>query len=172
MSRSIAAAPETVAATAVVGVGNTLAGDDGAGIVAVERLRARIGDTAGVRFFTLERDVYEIADLLDRAEEFVFVDACVGDSPGRIVARGTAEPMIVGSLHHTDIGAVMHALAALKLVDPFPSWELWGVEVTPPLTLGEGLSRHVDKGVTRLVEMLAEKITTAAPRGASADSGR
>jgi hydrogenase maturation protease len=151
-----------MAPLAVVGIGNTLAGDDGAGVKAVELLQERLdGRSEGTVFAVLDGDLLGIADMLHLARRFVFLDAVAGDTPGRIVRSRTAPRAMAPSFHQADIGVVMERLRELEMVDPFPDWEVAGVTVDPPLMLGEGLSPVVAAGVEQLVAMLEAEIARA-----------
>jgi hydrogenase maturation protease len=150
---------------AIVGVGNTLAGDDGAGVEVVRRLKTIWEGEPKIFLHTLEGDHFEIADLLDRADTIIFVDAYAGERPGELVFAGKTRSAFTPSFHQTDISAVMHRLEALGITDPFPAWEIWGITVLPPAELREGLSPEVDKAVTSLCKKLCtfikESIRTA-----------
>lgn len=135
---------------AIVGVGNTLAGDDGAGVEVIRRLREVRGTEPGIILHTLEGDHFEIADLLDQAERFIFVDAVEGSRPGESVSVGNARRAFAPSFHQTDIAAVMHCLEEVGVVVPFPSWALWGIIIDPPSELGEGLTPEVAEAVEKL----------------------
>jgi len=150
---------------AIIGVGNTLAGDDGAGVEAVRRLETRWGGEPDVFFHTIEGDHFEIADLLDSADRFIFVDAVSGEQPGEVVRMGETRRAFAPSFHQTDIAAVMQTLEALKIVDPFPAWEVWGVTIIPPAELGEGLNPEVAEGVERLCRKLDELIGETIGKG-------
>jgi hydrogenase maturation protease len=160
-SKAFSLQPSARFALAIVGVGNTLAGDDGAGVEAVRRLKLRWGGEPDVFFHTLEGDHFEIADLLDCADKFIFVDAISGERPGELVRMGETRRAFAPSFHQTDIAAVMQTLEALWTVDPFPAWEVWGVTILPPAELGEGLSPEVAEGVERLCRKLDELIGEA-----------
>jgi hydrogenase maturation protease len=163
---------------AIVGIGNPLARDDGVGPEVVRRLRERLPEHSDVLLHTLEGDLLEIADHLDRAERFILVDAVAGESPGRIVIGQPAERAWAPSFHQTDIATVMRALAAMGVADPFPAWELWGVTIRPPTELGEGLSPQVEAAAEALVERLlgaalgASPAPTAASRTTRRPAGR
>lgn len=143
---------------AILGVGNTLAGDDGAGIEAVRRLSSMLEGRPGILLHTIEGDLFEIADLLDRAGRFVFIDAVAGERPGMRVLFADTPRAFAPSFHQTDIATVMRGLEALRIVDPFPSWEIWGVTILPPEELGEGLSPEVDRAVDRLCADLCRMV--------------
>jgi hydrogenase maturation protease len=147
---------------AIVGVGNTLAGDDGAGIEAVRRLSSELEGKPGIILHAIEGDHFEVADLLDRAERFIFIDAVAGERPGMRVLPDHAPRAFAPSFHQTDIASVMHGLEALRIVDPFPSWEIWGVTILPPEQLGEGLSPEVDRAVDGLCADLCRLVADTA----------
>jgi len=150
---------------AFVGIGNTLAGDDGAGIVALERLRTALGGghNEQLLFRILPGDLYAISEMLDSARRFVLLDAVAGDVPGELrTIRGNAPLTITASFHQTDIGTVMRTLAALQFRDPFPEWEIRGITIAPPDRLREGLSPEVAMAVDRLVGELVEEVKVAA----------
>ena len=135
---------------AVVGIGNTVAGDDGVGAVVAERLLRRWRDTEEVLVAILPGDLFSVSDLLDRTEELLFVDAIAGDRPGEIRVLTSAQRAFAASLHQTDIGTVMSTLKRLEMADPFPEWEIWGVTIEPPDELGEGLSPVVAEAAEEL----------------------
>mgnify|MGYP000116292189 CR=1 FL=1 len=145
-------------ALAVIGIGNALAGDDGAGPAVVEALRARLGEVPGVLLESLDGDLFAVADLLPRVQRLIFVDAVIAQPPGAILRRVPPSPGLAPSLHQTDIGAVMRALAALDLVHPFPQWEVWGIAIEPPRELKEELSPPVAQAVAELAEELAARL--------------
>jgi hydrogenase maturation protease len=139
---------------AIIGVGNTLAGDDGAGVEVVRRLQRACAGETGVFLHIIEGDHFEMAELLDRAERFIFVDAVQGDRAGELVFAAETRRAFAPSFHQSDMSAVMHFLQASGVADPFPRWEVWGITIEPPSELGEGLTPEVDEAVTRLSEML------------------
>ncbi len=151
----VADAPTQPKRVAVIGIGNALAGDDGAGVAVVEALRLRLGEAPGVLLERLDGDLFAVADLLPRVERFIFVDAVIAQPPGAILRPVPPSPALAPSLHQTDIGAVMTALAALDLVDPFPRWEVWGIAIDPPQELKEELSPPVARAVAALADELA-----------------
>ena len=140
-----------------VGIGNTLAGDDGVGPVMLSELQQLLGSTAGIGFHLIAGDLYALWDLLDEAAAMVILDAVAGDEPG-VVFEGKPVPRgFAASFHQSDAATVMKKLEALHGGD-FPCWTIWGVTITPPETLGEGLSGPVraaaDRAVARLLALL------------------
>lgn len=143
---------------AVLGIGNTLAGDDSVGVVVARRLERKWRDADGVLFGILPGDLLAVSDWLDRAERFLFLDAVAGDRPGRLVRVAVVPRAFAPSLHQTDIGSVMEALRGLEMTDPFPDWEVWGIEIAPPQHLTESLSPEVAHGAEALFEAAYREI--------------
>jgi hydrogenase maturation protease len=157
------ASKATAATIGIIGIGNPLMGDDGAGIAALEKIASRRRTAKMVFLHELRHDLFEMADLLDRAERFIFIDVFLGQPVGMLsIIRGPTA-VLPPSLHQTDIGTVMRMLEPLDLVDPFPTWEVWGIAVEPPFILGAGLSKPVALGVDRLVEELHREIGNLPP---------
>jgi hydrogenase maturation protease len=125
---------------AVVGIGNTIAGDDGVGVVIAERLRKRWSESEEILVEFLPGDLFAVSDLLDHAPEFLFIDAIAGDRPGELQLLTSGRRAFAPSLHQTDIGTVMATLRKLGIADPFPDWRVWGITIERPEELGEGLS--------------------------------
>jgi hydrogenase maturation protease len=147
-----------VARIAVIGIGNTLAGDDGVGIVVAERLRVRWSASDEVLVAVLPGDLFAVTDLLDRADDCLFIDAIAGDSPGEIRVLTAAPRALSPSLHQTDIGTVMETLKALGANDPFPTWSVWGITIDQPEELGEGLSPAVASAADELERLVIEHV--------------
>ena len=143
---------------AIVGIGNTIAGDDGVGVLIVERLRERWKATDEVLVAILPGDLFTVADLLGRTEQFLFVDAIAGDRPGEIQILTSAQRAFAPSLHQTDIGTVMAALKRLEMADPFPAWQVWGITIERPDELGEGLSPEIAVAASELEQKIVAHV--------------
>lgn len=150
---------------AVVGIGNRLAGDDGLGIEVVERLQRRWAGAENVLLTTLEGDLLAISDLLDQANRFIFVDAVAGDQVGAVVKHGETVRAYAPSFHQIDVASVMTSFKRLALVDPFPTWELWGVVIDPPFELRRGLSPTIACAAAELTEELSRTIASVVEDG-------
>jgi hydrogenase maturation protease len=150
-------------AVAVVGIGNTLAGDDGLGIEVIRRLGPAWDGHPQVLLAALEGDLMAVADLAPDAGHFLFVDAVAGDDPGQIRVSTESCRAFAPSLHQADITTIMSTLAAIELVDPFPEWEVWGIVISPPRQLGEGLSPLIEAAVEALIPRLEQRILELLP---------
>ena len=148
---------------ALVGIGNSLAGDDAAGITALEQLKLALCNNTSLVFLTLAGDLYEISDHLHQAHHFLFIDAVTGDEPGHILRSCRIPRAYAPSFHQTDIGAVMASLEQLEYIQPFPTWELWGITIDPPYEIRTELSLPVVRAVTDLVEKVTQYVLESLP---------
>jgi hydrogenase maturation protease len=143
----------------IVGVGNTLAGDDGAGNAVVERLRKKYEGRGNILFHNMETDPLELWDLLPLSGRFLFVDAVAGRPAGRLVAvgKGSAMRAYAPSLHHMDLPTVIRHLCSLREIEDL-EWSIWGVTIEVPDRLREEFSPEISGAVDELVEILSERI--------------
>jgi len=143
----------------IIGVGNTLAGDDGAGNTVVSKLKEKYSDRTDIFLYNLETDPLELWDILPSAKRFIFVDAVAGKPAGKLVSvskRGMRRAW-APSLHNMDLPTVIKQLYILRKEDE-PEWNIWGVTIDMPEQLQEGLSAAVSEAVDDLVEILSERI--------------
>lgn len=143
----------------IVGVGNTLAGDDGAGNRAVELLQSRYAGRDDILMHDLRTDPLELWEILPLGRSFIFLDAIAGEPPGRLVFAGRESAMRAypASLHHMDLPTVIRHLCRLGDLDEV-EWSIWGVTIDVPDELHDGLSPVVAGAVDELVEVLARRI--------------
>ncbi len=143
----------------IIGIGNTLAGDDGAGNTVVSRLKVKYPSRPDVYLHNLETDPLELWEILPSAKRFIFVDAVAGKPTGRLVAvkkRGVKRAW-APSIHNMDLPTVIEQLCRLRQAAE-PEWSIWGITIDIPNYLQEGLSAEVSEAVENLVEMLSERI--------------
>ncbi|NOZ58143.1 MAG: hydrogenase maturation protease [Euryarchaeota archaeon] len=158
----------------VLGLGNTLMGDDGVGIHAVRRL-SKLGlkgvelAEGGVRGIGL------LSELRGR-RRVVIIDAVRGGGgePGtiyRITGDELADAELsLLSLHHFALEHVL-TLGRELLGEEFPEEiVIYGVEVER-VRLGEGLSEPVERALARLVELVAKEVAEDVPCNTGSGQG-
>lgn len=128
-----------------VGIGNTLAGDDGVGPFMLGMLQRALKGVEGIDFHLVAGDLYALWDLLPETRAMVILDAVTGSEPGTVYAGQPMPRGFAPSFHQTDAATVMKKLERLYQGN-FPQWTLWGVSINTPDTLGEGLSDPVRAG--------------------------
>jgi hydrogenase maturation protease len=102
----------------VIGVGNRDRGDDAAGPLVCDRLRAQLGPDAAVRTFVCEGSILDLALHWEYDDHVIIVDAMQpGEEPGRIVTwDATVEPMATPgavSTHEIDVSVAVELARAI-----------------------------------------------------------
>lgn len=157
----------------VVGIGNSLAGDDAAGLVAAQRLRPRLEGRASV--IPIGMASHALLQVLEDARAAIVIDAVRSGAPAGTIRRidlSGAEGLArlrEGDGHVIDRGGMTGAeishgphlaetLALGAMLHILPSrLILYGIEGDHML-LGEGLSPSVDQALDRLVEEVSSDV--------------
>jgi hydrogenase maturation protease len=144
----------------VVGFGNALAADDGAGPAVVERLRAA-GLPAGLRAEEGGQDALCLAARWEGEPEVWLVDALIRGAPPGTIHRVAHEELVAIPQRHATAHqlSLPECLRWLSLARPEMAglrYRLWGVE-PERVALSEGLS----PAVARAVRAVAEELRSA-----------
>lgn len=151
---STVVAGRTDASALVVGCGNVLRGDDGAGPACV-RLLAAAGLPPGVSAVDAGTSGADVVLRIRAVDRVMFIDACrSGRPPGSIVAVSGAElasidaagPLDTHEFRWLDAVRLTRALAGEGPAPTVSAWLVEGADFTP----GHGLSPPVAAAVTRL----------------------
>lgn len=140
----------------IIGYGNPLRGDDGVGWHVVEALDSHLPAASMV---TVHQLTPEWSDTISRAGRVIFVDAALGDSPGKVeVFPLYASPTQTGS-HETTPGALLGMAGDLFGRCP-PAFMVTIVGAS--FELSEALSAPVAKAVpvavSRVLELAEQSI--------------
>lgn len=145
----------------IVGCGNPGAGDDAAGLLAVDRARALVPPDVEV---VTAPTALHVLDLLDGAETVLLVDAMRttggGRHPGAVV-RAESGPdgfpvALRSSLSSHGLG-LAEAVGLAAALGPVPRVVFLGVEVGD-VRAGRGLSPAVDAALPALVEAIVREV--------------
>lgn len=148
----------------IVGVGNTLMGDDGVGVVALERLAER-GVPEGAQLHEAGLAVSDVLGRLDPDDPLIVLDGVeAGGPPGSVYKvhldeaslEAAADERIL-SLHELSVVPALRleALSGRRFSDVM----VFGVEPSR-VAWGEGLSPPVSAAIERLVDAVAEHVET------------
>jgi hydrogenase maturation protease len=149
----------------VIGVGNPLRGDDGAGLEVARLLKAR-----GERGFEVLESAGEAASLLEawgRAEQVVVVDALsAGGAPGRVLRLESGPGPLPVALRHASthafgLGAAIELGRALGGLPP--RLTVYGIEGRS-FSFGEGLSAEVAVAVEEVARLVTLEVGGSCPR--------
>jgi hydrogenase maturation protease len=102
----------------IIGVGNRDRGDDAAGPLVCDRLRARLGPSTAVRTFVCEGSILDLALHWDHDDHVIIVDAMQpGTEPGRVVTLdATGDPLPTPgavSTHEIDVSVAVELARAI-----------------------------------------------------------
>ena len=139
--------------TLVLGYGNTLRADDGAGHVVAERLAASTPPEApAVEVLTAYQLTPELAMDLADAERVLFIDASAELAPGQVrMAAVDARDVATGPINHHLTPQRLMALTE-AMFDRTP--QAWTLAVgVADLSVGEGLSPHVAEAIDEMVRL-------------------
>ncbi len=135
----------------IIGVGNTLRGDDGIGMVLVEHLAEQPVER-GVRVLPVRQLTPELALDVSQARAVVFVDAAVDVGPGEVVesiVTADAQASLTG--HHLGPDSLLALAQALYGRCPWARLVRIGITQT---ALGRGLSPELTAKVPVLVRQV------------------
>ncbi|MFO7322325.1 MAG: hydrogenase maturation protease [Chloroflexota bacterium] len=133
----------------VIGYGNPLRGDDGAGPVAAQRLAAA-GQHPLVDIRACHQLTPELAEPVSRASLVVFIDAAVGGTPGVIAQSEVLPEAPEGIFTHHVTPATLLA-AARDLYGACPRGVLLSIHGAD-FGLGDELSPHVENALPKLIQ--------------------
>lgn len=141
----------------IIGFGNTLRRDDGAGVQAVTLLQDQLRDP-DCEFMTAVQPLPEMIAYLKDVDVVIFVDACLGQKPG-VIQRFTLtrDKNTVNSLmtHHLSPERMLYLCERLYGQRPQGmAFTITGYD----FGYGEGLSAVVEMRLPRLVASIANTV--------------
>lgn len=147
--------------TVIIGLGNTVLSDDGAGIYVARELKERLGSSFDVIEAELAGlDLMEMMRGYDRA---VIIDAIKldGEEPGAVFKLSIDDIRItprLASCHDIDLVTALELgkRLGLKMPDQVTIYAVQGEDV---LTLNEGCTEPVEKVMPELVDEIAGALT-------------
>jgi len=156
-------APPAEANALVLGLGNVLCGDDGLGVIALERLRRDFDLPDGVSLVDGGTLGLSLLPLLEEADTVWVLDAVDADAPpGTLVALAgeAVEPALRERLSPHQIG-VADLMDALHWRDTWPSSVRVLGLVPQSLDLRIGLSDPLARGLDGLVAAIVRELSEA-----------
>ncbi len=143
----------------VIGLGNDLRGDDGAGLRVVRRLEGRVPET--VRLIEAPPDAVALLDLWEGSNRVVVIDAMRSGAPA-----GTVAMVDVGSGREDTMSShamgLAEAVALARALDRLPRrLRIYGIEAAT-LVHGAPLSEAVARAADALADRLAAELWAGA----------
>jgi hydrogenase maturation protease len=152
--------------TLVIGVGNALRGDDGAGLAAAEVLRARVANDVTVESW--DGPPMELLDRWTVAERVIVIDAVTSGAPVGTIHRfdASAAPLLDHVSAQTTHGVgLAQAIELGRAFGRLPrSLVVYGIEGRE-FEIGREPSERVRRAVSAVVERVIEEVAADAPEG-------
>jgi hydrogenase maturation protease len=154
------------AAVRIIGLGTRYHGDDAAGLLAVRRLKGRVGD--GVEVIEAEQAGVELLELMKGARLVILVDAACGGRPAGTIHRLDVTAAPIGPADCPPPPYSTHALRAIEGVElartlgALPAKVLvYGIEAGQT-ALGSPLSSAVEQALPLVVERIRHELAVEA----------
>jgi hydrogenase maturation protease len=150
--------------TVVIGIGNTLLGDEGVGVHALNKLRLE-GLSEDIQL--VEGGVGGIALLnyVRGADRVIFIDAVSGSQPGRAhrlterdlntKVKTLLHPM---SLHDVGLAEMIKIGQAVYPNEMPKEIIIYGIEIKEPKTYSSDLSKEVRNSMNKVVELIVKEL--------------
>jgi hydrogenase maturation protease len=151
--------------TRVIGLGNTILKDDGAGIYAAREVRRRLSDTPPALCPDIaESEVagFALMELMAGWERIILLDSIQfdGQAPGAVVRLEPADlhtSLRLRSVHEIDLPTVMELGRRLGL--PMPRQVIiFGIQAEDACTFGESVSGSVEGGIDKVVQLVLDEL--------------
>ena len=159
--------------TLVLGIGNPLRGDDGAGRVVARLLRGRVGDQ--VRVAEHGGEATSLLAHIEGAAVAYLIDACVSGAPAGTVRRfdaGTMSLPPMGSDISTHGFGLAAALALGRVLGRLPARTIVFTIEGASFGSGEGLSAPVEAAAADVAGRVEAEIISSPPQDIEASGNR
>jgi hydrogenase maturation protease len=151
--------------TRIIGLGNSILTDDGAGIYAareVGRRLAEAGRPAGVDILEAEVAGFALMEMMAGWERVILIDSIQFDGlkPGtviRIEPEDLHTSLRIRSVHDIDLPTVLELGRRLGLDMP-ANLTIFGIQVEDPFTFGELLTEAAERGKDEAVDLVLKEI--------------
>lgn len=149
--------------TAVIGVGNTLMGDDGVGVRVVRELAELLPDTGPAGpISVIEGDTAGMALMphVMEADHVIFVDAVtVGDAPGSVYRMDPDAAGLTGLRSNTSHGVgIPYLISVARLQGHWPEFVVYGIQVGDVMCGPDTLTHEVEAAALDVIEMVTSEV--------------
>jgi hydrogenase maturation protease len=150
------------ARTLIIGLGNAILSDDGAGIHAVREIARQCKDVPHVTVVEASLGGIGLLDLMDGFDSVIIVDSIITGhgKPGDVYRLSTEDLEDVAGPrgpHHIDIKTALQLGKRLGCAVPCRV-DIYAVEIDDNTTFSERLTPAVEQGVPNLAKMVIEDL--------------
>ena len=150
----------------IIGIGNALRGDDGAGPAAVEALEAR-ALAAEVELLTCAGDGLQLLDAWKNASRVILIDTVTsGGEPGTVYRFDARALMLPAELRFSSTHAfgVAEAVELARALGDLPSHLVIYAVEGKNFSVGAGLSPQLERAVLDVVERVSNEVRSGSER--------
>lgn len=147
-------------AISVIGIGNTLMGDDGVGVRLAEQVRPLLADDPRVEVVTGGTAGMALMPHVLTADAIVFLDAlAAGAEPGSIFRFDPDAAGVTQTRSHTSHGVgIPYLITSARLQGHWPSFVIVAVHVGDTMLGPDRLSAPVEAALPRASEIVVEEV--------------
>jgi hydrogenase maturation protease len=152
--------------TRIIGLGNSILTDDGAGIYAAREVSRRLTE-AGLHseIDILESEVagFDLMEMMAGWEQIILIDSIQFDGlkPGtvvRIEPEDLRTSLRIRSVHQIDLPTVLELGRRMGLEMP-AKLTIFGIQAEDPFTFGESLTDAAERGMNEAVDLVLKALS-------------
>jgi hydrogenase maturation protease len=151
--------------TRIIGLGNSILTDDGAGIYAAREVSRRLAESglhAGVDILESEVAGFDLMEMMVGWKRVILIDSIQFDDlePGTVVR---IEPddlhtsLRIRSVHQIDLPTVLELGRRMGLEMP-AKLTIFGIQAEDPFTFGESLTDAAERGMNEAVDLVLKAL--------------
>jgi hydrogenase maturation protease len=152
--------------TRIIGLGNSILTDDGAGIYAAREVARRLADAGlhtGIDILESEVAGFDLMEMMAGWEQIILIDSIQFDGlkPGtviRIEPEDLRTSLRIRSVHQIDLPTVLELGRRMGLEMP-ANLTIFGIQVEDPFTFGETLTDAAERGMNEAVDLVLKALT-------------
>jgi hydrogenase maturation protease len=153
--------------TRIIGLGNSILSDDGAGIYAAREVGRRLANTGlhtGVDILESEVAGFDLMEMMAGWEHIILIDSIQFDGlkPGtvmRIEPEDLRTSIRIRSVHEINLPTVLELGRRMGLDMP-DKITIFGIQAEDPFTFGESLTDAAERGKNEAVELVLNALET------------
>jgi hydrogenase maturation protease len=151
--------------TRIIGLGNSILTDDGAGIYAAREVSRRLAETGlhiGVDVVESEVAGFDLMEMMTGWKRIILIDSIQfeGLTPGaviRIEPDDLHTSLRIRSVHQIDLPTVLELGRRMGLEMP-SKLTIFGIQVEDPFTFGESLTEAAERGMNEAVDLVLQAL--------------
>ena len=146
----------------IVGIGNTVMGDDGVGVCVAEVLRERIGASSTLQIVSGGVAGMLLMPAVLAADHVIFIDAmAVDDEPGSVFRMDPDVAGITGLRSTTSHGmGVPYLITNARLLGHAATYLVYGIQIGDIMLGPDSLSPPVHAAVMRVADLIAKDVAS------------